>query len=693
MAAAAAAAAFLLLAWRAVLPRLIERRLCATLHARGFPEARLQVLSVGLGTIELGKVELWPGAWVPRGRVEFSLMHLLEGRVDHVFLDGAEVAVPLTSIDTTLPGSDIRGDDLTSVLTPGGSMRVEHAHLHLLARGRRLDLVVNGSLTRMKAGAVWSGAGSGRGLDLAFAAGGILETGRRLRASMVVAGSGAGATWALAGARYEAGAAGQPGRWRVTGAASHEPPVSLAAAGGARADGLAGWARAEIRGGVAEHLVAAGRARNVIARGATLREVQIAATAPRVDLAGLGAGGRADDIRTTVQVGRARVDSLGLVVHRLVADCRGSVDLTGGGMQMWLDGRAASAVQTSTSLSLTGAQLHLPLGDRAPRQGGLLTGTLAWRRQRLGRIRTRLRWRASGVDLRGSLATPALRGARVTLAGRIAANGERVRGSMRAHLQDATLRFDRTSHLDRVSASLNLPDLSHPASAGVQRLHFAGGQLGSVPLGPGWIAVKPRRGALVAWAGARVGGGSIRTSPVSLPDPGPGSRRHRHARDLAVTVHAHDLELARLLPLLGSSVRGRGRVDGRVAIRLAPSWPPEVALGEGALAARGPGRLRITSPATLARLVGGHHSNQLGHMVRARVLGALADFDFTHARARLARGPRGGLHLTAELAGRGHRVPQELSLALHVTGLDPLAQARFRTGALSMEWPSVRRPR
>jgi hypothetical protein len=59
-------------------------------------------------------------------------------------------------------------------------------------------------------------------------------------------------------------------------------------------------------------------------------------------------------------------------------------------------------------------------------------------------------------------------------------------------------------------------------------------------------------------------------------------------------------------------------------------------------------------------------------LLRDRIVGALSDFDYTHLDLDLTE-RHGRLSLRADLRGAGHRVPQELSVALRVRGLERLA--------------------
>lgn len=126
----------------------------------------------------------------------------------------------------------------------------------------------------------------------------------------------------------------------------------------------------------------------------------------------------------------------------------------------------------------------------------------------------------------------------------------------------------------------------------------------------------------------------------------------RGARALAFDL---DVEGVRLDPFLAKAsegqIRGTGLLDGRLAFELADTgW----AIRGGALRARRGGRLEVAAAAA-----------QSGGVVEERILGALADFAYRRLTLAVGRDPQ----LRLELAGRGRRVPQELTIVLNVRGI------------------------
>jgi hypothetical protein len=101
-------------------------------------------------------------------------------------------------------------------------------------------------------------------------------------------------------------------------------------------------------------------------------------------------------------------------------------------------------------------------------------------------------------------------------------------------------------------------------------------------------------------------------------------------------------------------VRGTGLLDGRVGLSLAgDAW----SIRGGALSARGGGKLAITAAAIDA-----------GGKLEERVLGTLADFAYRRLAIAVGQGGRDP-QLRLELAGRGRRIPQELTVVLNLRGI------------------------
>ena len=390
---------------------------------------------------------------------------------------------------------------------------------------------------------------------------------------------------------------------------------------------------------------------------------------------------------------------------------------------------AASGAATSLRLAFTSRALRLagtrsslervdgmlPIGDGAGRPRGWLRGDLRARGHRLGRARFALGWRAGGLALDGALALSG--GGRVSARGRVRPTSRGMAG--RLHLAMPPTRVDlarlvapwthrslsghatvsltgdldlrrRAPHgslqvivaggavqvgsrvrFDGVSARLDLAELFPLSTRGEQQVRFTRGRLGAVPIDGGSIGLAVAGAVPALRAEVRGLGGSLRTS-IWTP--------HRGRLEVAMA----NVDVARILPLLSRTrLRGTGRLDGELSLEVQPGSAQPVRVRSGRLTTRGGGRIITRSTrltATLAARASDSLDQTVARLIRERIGRALADFDYSRLSIDLA--PRGEqLALRADLRGRGHRVPQEISVVLRARGveslIDPLLNSPF----------------
>lgn len=133
-----------------------------------------------------------------------------------------------------------------------------------------------------------------------------------------------------------------------------------------------------------------------------------------------------------------------------------------------------------------------------------------------------------------------------------------------------------------------------------------------------------------------------------------------------VVLHARGLQLGRALRAAGRArVEASGLLDGTLVVRLDDGW----SLTRAALQARGPGTLRIRDEALRTRL---SHADA-PFAIHARIAGALADFGYTQLALALGE-PGASPELRVSLRGRGLRMAQELDLVLNLRGVRDTAR-------------------
>jgi len=172
---------------------------------------------------------------------------------------------------------------------------------------------------------------------------------------------------------------------------------------------------------------------------------------------------------------------------------------------------------------------------------------------------------------------------------------------------------------------------------------------GPIELGAGAAALSSARGELaVTRASAAALGGELVLAPLRFTASG--------ATPVKLLVRGVALE--RVLASLGAGgVRGSGRLDGELALRVAHG----LEFVGGSLHARGGGRLELGAFGGLA--AGLPHTLPRG--VRERIFAALASFSYTQLAAVVSP----DLAVQLALRGRGDRVPQDLDVVVNLHGV------------------------
>ena len=154
----------------------------------------------------------------------------------------------------------------------------------------------------------------------------------------------------------------------------------------------------------------------------------------------------------------------------------------------------------------------------------------------------------------------------------------------------------------------------------------------------------------VSGASVRAGGGELVLDPFSAV----------RGRPLDLVVRARGLELARVLAgVAGRRATGSGLIDGELALRFAAAgW----SIRDGSFRARGGGALRLDDKG-LRTVV----AKQSPFAIHERVMGALADFEFSELSGRFAPSETKP-ELSLNTRGRGRRVDQRLELDVHING-------------------------
>jgi len=419
--------------------------------------------------------------------------------------------------------------------------------------------------------------------------------------------------------------------------------------------------------------------------GATSIDAALALRGP-VDLAGAIRG----------RLERVRVD---LSAVRAGSRDSGELDLRADSRALRLPGR---------SLALERVRLRVPVGWGGRRPTGSARAVLVARGRHLGRARSAISWRAGSLRLDGSLDLPggahvaatggvesgpgglrarlhlAMPPTRVDLArlvipgwrqpptgnaivslrGDLELTPARRHGSLRIEIASGRLALGRRLYIEGVESRLDLAELFPPSSRGEQQVWFERGRVGHLPFGRGSLGLLVTAGQPRLRGQVNALGGTVRTSTWS-PPPGDGR----------LGIVLSDIDLAQVLPLVSRRrLNGTGRLDGELAVEIAPGAPRPLRVRSGSLVTRGGGRLTtrssrlVASLATRARLP---LDQALVRLVRERIARALADFDYSRLDLDLAPS-RGHLTLRADLQGKGHQVPQELSLVLYARGVDLL---------------------
>jgi hypothetical protein len=375
-------------------------------------------------------------------------------------------------------------------------------------------------------------------------------------------------------------------------------------------------------------------------------------------------------------------------------------------------GEATTAAIDGGAVVLADLRIRAPLawGDGAAT--GDIASAVVWRGRPVGSVRASLAWTPAGptaagtatlpgdipVALAASLAADA--GARVAvvdvaleqrvvdlgalaatfggvrtvtgrgslaLAGRVALGPGGPRGSLRASLAEGTVSAGALE-VHGLAGEVALAGLFPPVAVGEQGLSFAGGRAGPLAVGAGSIGLILDGERTAARVAVSVGGGEVITSPIALSA----------AQPTSVRVTLDGVELHDVAPALTSGrVRGSGRIDGHAVAVVAPG-AAAAQLESAQLHGRGGGRLALRDAGALAGAVtvtapGAPADLDVPGLVRRRVAGALADFEYSRLAVELRR-DGADLNLVADLRGIGRRVPQEVALHLRARAIHHLVR-------------------
>jgi hypothetical protein len=430
-----------------------------------------------------------------------------------------------------------------------------------------------------------------------------------------------------------------------------------------------------------------------------LRDARLALAAPAVALprwqldvtdleATLALSARLDRERISVELhpgsrlraGRARRGSIHARTLRL--EGAGRLTRDDGGLEVEATGPLALRARriAREDVVIGGAHLSLPAGARRARATADL---VSWRGEDLFTASGSVALDRGALTLEGRCATgDGVRGRltgrvdsrgrghlEVTVAPTIVDRGDRVHTAARNLAGiDVRGRVSGTLHLDlegseRSSARISLRD------AEVGR---GGRTLGGVVSDLALTSLSPLRASVSASA-FDLAGGRIRVEPFTV-DP--------DHLDLGLDLELRGLSAGRVISLLSQGrAAATGRLDGTLAVRVLGGPRPRVILGDGALRARRPGRIRVRDSAAIEALLVRSTDSEYGTAVRERVVAAAEDFRYAHLTLHL-RGRREQARI--HIRGTGREVRQDLDLTLNVGGLQAIADQALRV------WPRAR---
>lgn len=223
-----------------------------------------------------------------------------------------------------------------------------------------------------------------------------------------------------------------------------------------------------------------------------------------------------------------------------------------------------------------------------------------------------------------------------------------------------------------VRGAIHLAGLDPAVSADSDRLTWSSLSLAdAVQLrhGSARLRIEPSGSVTIADAETRVGGGVVRVAPFAVDPEHP---------DVLLDLAIDGVDVRRLAEVVSKGrVSGTGRLDGRIAVRVAMGEEPRVELGRGSLSSRGPGRIRIRELPSASAVPTNVEVLQDGEWIHQRVLAALADFEYSRLALELCD-TEGQRTLRAHVAGRGARTPQELDLTLNVRGVQSAIDQTLR---------------
>lgn len=226
-----------------------------------------------------------------------------------------------------------------------------------------------------------------------------------------------------------------------------------------------------------------------------------------------------------------------------------------------------------------------------------------------------------------------------------------------------------------VHGEIQLAQLEPATSVAFAPVRFLELDVGDlVTTGPGTARVRfaPDGQMEVEELTAVLGGGRVRLAPF---------RMDLDAPDTTVDVRLAGVDLADIATAISRGrVEATGEVDGRIALRVRLGEEMRIVLGEGHLTARPPGRIRVVGDVTPPADT--RDPSRIAGALGRRVIAALSDFEYSRLSIDLVReGEATMAH--ASVTGCGTRTPQEIELALNVSGIQPLLDEVLRL------WPST----
>lgn len=249
------------------------------------------------------------------------------------------------------------------------------------------------------------------------------------------------------------------------------------------------------------------------------------------------------------------------------------------------------------------------------------------------------------------------------------------RGDARLVFHDARVReVDGAGGAEGVRGTMRFTNLSPLATASPAPVTWTELEIGGVKLehGAAYLGFAPPGDVIVDGMKVALAGGIVDVAPFRFDWDEP---------DIALDLAVRGVDLERVLDEMTSGhVAGDGKLDGRVALRLKLGARRRIVLGDGHLASRGPGTLRVrTGSANTAASIGVSALVD-GSFLHRRVLAAIEDFEYR--RLSLDVVGQGTRHVRARVVGRGKRMPQELDVTLNFRGVQPLLDHALRL------WPS-----